>query len=690
MMIVSKIKRVIRVENVYKNLLFQLNQFQQCNKTQQISIQLQNRTCFQFCSKPHDKFNDSTHFNKVGSDIKRDHQSKKSSEYEQNSILKQLELDEFQIPKNYKNCTGCGVRFQIEHENKLGYIDKKVLKEIVDHNKRIDEEIENGDIIVKRSNQFDESDYISRYMIQKNKLQSLKNTDHKQFIEIEDLDMLEEIESKKENMTVYKRKEKNLKYRKPICYRCHQLKYQKNLIDQQSEVSRQNQQEQNTQSNLSEDENEDEQQESEMTDFEKGDLLATKDPSEFLKKAFKQVKHNSTIIFVVDATDLFATLNTSIVDYAFAQNHKIILAVNKIDALPPNNVQFNLLKSVVKKCILEKYPKSLHLLEDIVLVSAKNGEGMEKITKYIISAKMESKQYQHSRYSKNFYVMGFANTGKSSFINALNRQTKKLLKQQQDQQNNTNPENLNSQDKLMIKKLLGGTSVGGEEDDQELTTSSIPGTTVSFVKSRNKKLNVNIYDTPGIPNPHQLYHYFSNPNDAKIIVVDKKIKPQVFSINKDLSVFFGGLARIDQVQGIDINVAAFMSSHVAVHLTKTYKANEVFIKQYNNILVPVLNPDFTQIIFQRHVIDISFDQKGRCNYDLEIFGLGWLSFTSLRVCKGEAQFFLYLPEGVQYKLRESFYKFDISLMNKKIRTKQVHTNLIEKQKQVNISKLKQN
>ncbi|EAR80784.1 hypothetical protein TTHERM_02398090 (macronuclear) [Tetrahymena thermophila SB210] len=93
-----------------------------------------------------------------------------------------------------------------------------------------------------------------------------------------------------------------------------------------------------------------------MTDFEKGDLLATKDPSEFLKKAFKLVKRNSTIIFVVDATDLFATLNTSIVDYAFAQNHKIILAVNKIDALPPNNVQFNQLKSVVKKCILEKYP----------------------------------------------------------------------------------------------------------------------------------------------------------------------------------------------------------------------------------------------------------------------------------------------------------------------------------------------
>lgn len=79
-----------------------------------------------------------------------------------------------------------------------------------------------------------------------------------------------------------------------------------------------------------------------------------------------------------------------------------------------------------------------------------------------------------------------------------------------------------------------------------------------------------------------------------------------------------------------------MSSNISIHITKTYKANEVFIKQYNDILVPVIHPDFTQVIFKRHVIDISFDENGKCSFDLDIFGLGWISFTSSNTEKGSA------------------------------------------------------
>lgn len=98
----------------------------------------------------------------------------------------------------------------------------------------------------------------------------------------------------------------------------------------------------------------------------------------------------------------------------------------------------------------------------------------------------------------------------------------------------------------MIKKLLGGTSINEEDENFELTTSSIPGTTVSFIKSINKYLHVNIYDTPGIPNTHQLYYYFQNPNDAKMVVIDTTISPKAVTLSPDLSLFLGGLARIDQ------------------------------------------------------------------------------------------------------------------------------------------------
>lgn len=55
----------------------------------------------------------------------------------------------------------------------------------------------------------------------------------------------------------------------------------------------------------------------------------------------------------------------------------------------------------------------------------------------------------------------------------------------------------------MVRKLLGGgDSREDDEEEGQLTTSSIPGTTVSFVKLKNNRLNVNVYDTPGMPNTH--------------------------------------------------------------------------------------------------------------------------------------------------------------------------------------------
>lgn len=87
----------------------------------------------------------------------------------------------------------------------------------------------------------------------------------------------------------------------------------------------------------------------------------------------------------------------------------------------------NKLKYVVRKFIEDNFPQSLPMLEDILLVSARTGDGMQRITDFIISAKNESKMFNHSRYSKHFYVMGYANTGKSSFINALSKAAKRAV-----------------------------------------------------------------------------------------------------------------------------------------------------------------------------------------------------------------------------------------------------------------------
>ncbi|EGR27157.1 hypothetical protein IMG5_200970 [Ichthyophthirius multifiliis] len=117
------------------------------------------------------------------------------------------------------------------------------------------------------------------------------------------------------------------------------------------------------------------------------------------------------------------------------------------------------------------------------------------------------------------------------------------------------PQNINDVDKQMIKKLLNEeyleeNELKYEDQVQELTVSSIPGTTVSFIKCKNKNLGTNIYDTPGIPNIRQMTYYFENKNHVKTIVVDREIKPKKIHFGPDLTLFIGGLVRIDHLEGL--------------------------------------------------------------------------------------------------------------------------------------------
>lgn len=65
---------------------------------------------------------------------------------------------------------------------------------------------------------------------------------------------------------------------------------------------------------------------------------------------------------------------------------------------------------------------------------------------------------------------------------------------------------------------------------------------------------------------------------ASILVIDRKISPKAVNLTKDLSLFLGGLCRIDHIRGDNIDLVLFASSNMTVHSTKTFKANELFIK----------------------------------------------------------------------------------------------------------------
>ena len=82
---------------------------------------------------------------------------------------------------------------------------------------------------------------------------------------------------------------------------------------------------------------------------------------------------------------------------------------------------------------------------------------------------------------------------------------------------------------------------------EEMTTSFLPGTTLDFVKVRNSGLELWVHDTPGVPNPKQLYQHFSNLNDVKAVVNTGVFNPQVVMLENQTTLFLGGVARIDHV-----------------------------------------------------------------------------------------------------------------------------------------------
>lgn len=168
-----------------------------------------------------------------------------------------------------------------------------------------------------------------------------------------------------------------------------------------------------------------------------------------------------------------------------------------------------------------------------------------------------------------------------------------------------------------------------ESSQQTLpTVSPLPNTTLEFLEFKFKTLGIRVFDTPGIPNPKQIYNYFESQTDAKLLVVTKKISPISVKLEAGLCLFLGGLVRIDMVSGFPLNAIFFGSQNVSLHVTKIEKGNEVFIKNYGKILKPVLRENFQDVKFRSRRIRLNLKgQKGISSEDLEIMGLGWMSFV---------------------------------------------------------------
>jgi len=76
--------------------------------------------------------------------------------------------------------------------------------------------------------------------------------------------------------------------------------------------------------------------------------------------------------------------------------------------------------------VKEKFDEGLEFLDKVFYVSSKTGNGIDYLVGHLKYQREKAKRESHARYVKNFYVVGYANTGKSSLINAINKETNKM------------------------------------------------------------------------------------------------------------------------------------------------------------------------------------------------------------------------------------------------------------------------
>lgn len=298
---------------------------------------------------------------------------------------------------------------------------------------------------------------------------------------------------------------------------------------------------------------------------------------------------NALIVKVVDIFDFSGSWIEDVTDIV-GKNKDIVLVANKMDLLP-KSVKENKIKQWLFKMMKQKGIK----VKDIILISAIKNHGIDEL----------ANKLDYLREGKDIYIVGATNVGKSTLIN-------KLIE-------------LTSGDKNVI------------------TTSHFPGTTLGMIEIPldNK---TSIFDTPGIILDYDISHYL-NAKTLKLVLPKKEVKARVFQLNSEQTIFFGGMCRMDFVEGDRQSFTIYASNQIELHRTKLENADNLFKKHLGEMLSPPFKDDLS--IFDKPEKK-SFNISNK-KTDIVISGLGWITVNSDLGCSID----IITPKEIEVFTRES-------------------------------------
>lgn len=293
------------------------------------------------------------------------------------------------------------------------------------------------------------------------------------------------------------------------------------------------------------------------------EVLPTEVTEEDFYKIISEIGNtNSLIVKIIDIFDIEGSMIPQI---AKLTNHNDLLIIaNKTDLLPKSIKEAKLIHHL-KKIISDNNLKPLN----IYLMSALKYKNIDKIIQDIM-------KYANER---DIYIVGATNVGKSTFINSI------------------------------LKSYA-------DAPKDVITVSQTAGTTLDLIEIPIG--DHSIIDTPGIINKNQITHYIDQ-KDIKIITPKKEIKTKVYQLSSSQTLFIGGLARVDFINGDDTSFVCYFSEFLNIHRTKLEKADDLFKNHYGTLLQPVYLEN------EKNYKEHTFKIQSKNKTDIVIPGLGFIT-----------------------------------------------------------------
>ncbi len=257
------------------------------------------------------------------------------------------------------------------------------------------------------------------------------------------------------------------------------------------------------------------------------------------------------ILWVVDLFDFESNIISGLNRHLL--NKDIILVGTKRDLLPHTLGNQKLLTFVQRR--LKFYGLQV---KEILFVGDHGYDGRDEVLQAI-------DMYRNDR---DVVIMGQANAGKSTLINAIS--------------------------------------------DSDITISRYPGTTLDLITIDMEEYN--IYDTPGLIRKDNM-QYFVDENQLKK-VIPSKVKPIVFQVSRDTSFAIGGLVRIDVQVKEESSVVFYVNRALEIHRGSLAKADELWENHMGELLSPTASGDFEFTPDLKVLSD---------NFDIVINGLGFVN-----------------------------------------------------------------